>query len=201
MSGRQTITDEAARLFITKGYAQTTLRDIAAAAGIKAGSIYYHFGSKDELLVDVMQQGMAVMLDAFAATAASVAGEPADRRVAQHIQAHLQALFEHGPYTTTHVSTFHYAPESVKAEIVPLRDAYERMWAELLAELVDSGQIDPEVDLGLARLSLMGAMNSAIEWFDPARGDVGRFAGVVSRQFWSGVAAGSDVTSRRGGDK
>lgn len=191
-------------MFITNGYAQTTLRDIAAAAGIKAGSIYYHFGSKEELLIDVMQQGMAVMLDAFSATAARVLGQPAERRIPEHIAAHLEALFEHGPYTTTHVSTFHYAPEAVKAEIVPLRDAYERMWSDLLAELVGEGAIAPDLDLGLARLSLMGSMNSAIEWFDPERGDLERFATVVSRQFWNGVASNkskADAPSHRGGNK
>ncbi len=47
---RDQILVEAARLFRHQGYAATTLRQIADAAGIKAGSIYYHFGSKDEIL-------------------------------------------------------------------------------------------------------------------------------------------------------
>ena len=44
---REEILAAAARLFRQQGYATTTLRQIAEAAGIKAGSIYYHFGSKD----------------------------------------------------------------------------------------------------------------------------------------------------------
>ena len=46
---RERILLEAARLFRHHGYAATTLREVADASGIKAGSIYYHFGSKDEI--------------------------------------------------------------------------------------------------------------------------------------------------------
>ena len=47
---RDQILAEAARLFRHQGYATTTLRTIADAADIKAGSIYYHFRGKDEIL-------------------------------------------------------------------------------------------------------------------------------------------------------
>ena len=46
---RDQILVEAARLFRHQGYAATTLRQIADAAGIKAGSIYYHFEGKDDI--------------------------------------------------------------------------------------------------------------------------------------------------------
>ena len=45
------ILDEAAHQFLTAGYAETTLRKIAAGVDMKAGSIYHHFASKDELVV------------------------------------------------------------------------------------------------------------------------------------------------------
>ena len=57
-NGRTRILDEAARLFLARGYAETTLRDIADAAGVKAGSIYYHFDSKEELLGEVLDTGI-----------------------------------------------------------------------------------------------------------------------------------------------
>ncbi|MEX1288680.1 MAG: helix-turn-helix domain-containing protein, partial [Acidimicrobiia bacterium] len=57
-NGRTRILDEAARLFLAQGYAETTLRDIADAVGIKAGSIYYHFDSKERLLGEILDQGI-----------------------------------------------------------------------------------------------------------------------------------------------
>ena len=45
--------DEAATLFLRQGYAETSLRHIARAAGMQAGSVYYHFESKDEILEEM----------------------------------------------------------------------------------------------------------------------------------------------------
>ncbi|MCG8382788.1 MAG: TetR/AcrR family transcriptional regulator, partial [Gammaproteobacteria bacterium] len=47
---RTQILDAAAKLFRKHGYATTTLRLIANEANLKAGSIYYYFGSKEEIL-------------------------------------------------------------------------------------------------------------------------------------------------------
>ena len=53
-----TILDAAAQLFRRKGYRVTSMRDIAAASGMLAGSLYYHFASKEELLVAVYAEGV-----------------------------------------------------------------------------------------------------------------------------------------------
>jgi AcrR family transcriptional regulator len=188
-SGRDRITDAAAELFLRRGYAQTSLRDIAAAAGIKAGSIYYHFDSKEALLADVLQRGIAVMEAAFDAAAETCRDADGAERIRVHVHGHLSALFEHGPYTTNHVSAFHIAPAAVKDTVIADRDRYERMWAELFEELRRNGEMASDVPPGLTRLALFGAMNFAVEWFDPARGNLGELSETIARQFWTGVSA------------
>ena len=59
--GRDGVLDVAARLFREQGYGSVSLRKIAEAAGIKAGSIYYHFGSKDEIVARVLDAGIQVV--------------------------------------------------------------------------------------------------------------------------------------------
>ena len=56
---RQRILDAAARTFRNQGFAGTTLNDIANAAQLRAGSIYYHFDSKERLLEEVLDIGIA----------------------------------------------------------------------------------------------------------------------------------------------
>ncbi|MFF2052066.1 TetR/AcrR family transcriptional regulator [Leifsonia sp. NPDC058194] len=51
---RQQIVDEAYRLFATRGFHGSSLREIAAAAGISLGNLQHHFVSKDDLLVAVL---------------------------------------------------------------------------------------------------------------------------------------------------
>src|SRR3990167_6848138 len=55
---RQDLLRAAARLFRTQGFAATSTRDIATAAGMRSGSPFYHFDNKEALLAAVMQEGM-----------------------------------------------------------------------------------------------------------------------------------------------
>lgn len=177
-TGRRRVLDAAAELFVSQGYAGTTLRQIAGAAGIKAGSIYHHFDSKEELFVAVLNDGIVVMIDAFDDLAP-------DGSLAGHVRAHLSAVFEHGPYTTAHVTSFFSAPPAVRAQVVPRRDSYEQKWSELFERLFP--QLAPN-DRRLRRLFLFGAMNATAEWFDP-HGDLSlnQLASTISDQFLNGA--------------
>ncbi len=162
--GRVRILDEAAQLFLRHGYAATSLRDIASSSGMQAGSVYYHFGSKDEILEEILRRGIVAVDDVFLTVAASHSAEltPVER-LRRHVRAHLAALFEHGAYTAAHVTVFHSAPPSVRAASIPVRDAYEQRWQTLLREVAPY----TDADLTLVRLLLLGAMSSALEWFTP----------------------------------
>lgn len=187
--GRRRIMDEAATLFLRQGYDGASLRHIAAACGMKAGSLYYHFASKNEILEAVLRRGIEIMVDAFEAAAVETAGAPARERLGRHIRAHLAALHENGPYTAVHVTTFRTAPGEVRDVIVPVRDSYEAMWTGLLTELFDTGELDPSTPVGLTRLNLFASMNHSIEWFDTERGNLDELAEVIAHQLWQGVGA------------
>lgn len=178
--------DNAAGLFLQQGFDGTSLRHIAAASGMKAGSLYYHFASKNDLLEAILRRGMVVMVDAFEAASAETATESGQVRIQAHVRAHLAALYENGPYTAAHVTTFRTAPRPVRSAIVPERDAYEAMWTALLDDLRSTGELAPGTIIGLSRLILFGAMNASIEWFDLERGTLDDLATVIARQFWSG---------------
>ncbi len=190
-SGRERIMDVAAGSFLDRGYDATSLRQIADAVGMKAGSLYYHFASKDELLTEVLQRGIDVMNEAFdaAAAAAPAATTRAPERITVHVRAHLAALYENGPYTAAHVTTFRTAPPTVRDDIVKVRDAYEARWTQLLRDMQADGHIAADVNVTLARLSLFGVMNSSVDWFDRSRRNLDDFAAAIARQFFSGVAA------------
>ncbi len=191
---RARILDVAASLFLEQGYEAASLRRIADEVGIQAASIYHHFTSKEDLLEAILRRGMAVMDEAFTAAEATTTGageSQADRRsrLAAHVRAHLAALYENGPFTAAHVTTFRTAPAVVRDAIVPVRDAYEARWTDLLNDLTAA-----DVPTGPARLMLLGGMNASVEWFDPTRGSLDDLAEVVTRQFWSGLTGHPDPT-------
>ena len=176
LDARQRILDVTAALVLEHGVAGVAQRQIAEQVGIKAASLYHHFASKNEIVEAVFRQGIDVMERAWDDAAASdVRGRD---RLATHVRAHLSALFENGPYTAAHVTAFRTAPAEVRDAVVPMRDAYEARWTALLAEL------NPGAPVGLSRLTLFGAMNTAVEWFDVERGNLDELADIITNQFW-----------------
>ena len=174
---RGRILDVTAALVLEHGVAGVAQRQIAEQVGIKAASLYHHFASKNEIVEAVFRQGIDVMEHAWDEAAAATGAAPRTR-LATHIRAHLSALFENGPYTAAHVTAFRTAPVDVRAAVVPMRDAYEARWTHLLGDL---GLVDQP---GLHRLTLFGAMNSSVEWFDTERGNLDELAVVITAQFW-----------------
>ena len=63
-SSRELLIENAARLFAKNGYNKTNMRELAEAVGMKAGSIFYHFKGKEEILYAVMQRAIANLLEA-----------------------------------------------------------------------------------------------------------------------------------------
>jgi AcrR family transcriptional regulator len=187
-TGRQRILDVAAALVLDRGIDGVPLRQIADIVGMKASSLYYHFASKNEIVVAVFRQGIDVMERAWDDAADTPPHHPR-ARLAIHVRAHLSALFENGPFTAAHVTAFRTAPPDVRAEIIPIRDAYEARWTELLAELAAGGHLRPGTPLGLSRLALFGSMNSTIEWFDADRGNLDELAEVITTGFWDGFGS------------
>ena len=71
ISTRQKILDCAVNLFASKGYTETSIRELAAAVGLKGGSIYSHFPSKQAILDYILEDYSALNSDTFNAEAAS----------------------------------------------------------------------------------------------------------------------------------
>jgi AcrR family transcriptional regulator len=167
---RRQILDAAAHLLKHQGYEATTTRAIATAVGIKGGSIYHHFPSKDAIVGEVVNEGVRVVYDAVvAALAALPAHAPARRRLETAIKTHLLASLEHSDYTSACIRTYAFLPESVRWECRAERRRYEKLWRDLVAEIFEAGLIDEKLSPDSVRLMLLGAINWAGEWYRPGR--------------------------------
>ena len=85
--GREGILDAAASLFRQRGYGAVSLRSIAQAAGIKAGSIYYHFASKDEIVTEILNAGILAVHAEVVAAVDAVMIDTSDMTIAQAVAA------------------------------------------------------------------------------------------------------------------
>ncbi|MCZ0734260.1 TetR/AcrR family transcriptional regulator [Phreatobacter sp. AB_2022a] len=168
---RQQILDVAASLFRARGYTETSLRDIAALVGMKAGSLYYHFTSKEELAAEVLRIGVERVHEVVAAAVAALGPRATMKaRIEAAIAAHLETLLVESDYTSAHIRCFPYVPPAIKAGLADTRRAYEGVWKRLLGEAAAAGALAPGIDPDVARLAILGALNWSLEWFDPERG-------------------------------
>lgn len=174
---RADIVRAASRLFAAKGYAATTIRDIAKAVDMQSGSPFYHFKTKHDMLRAVVLEGMDTISRAVA-QAAAAGGSPRATFEAM-LMAHLEQLLgedgRHFAAALLHESR-HLDPEAL-AKLVEQRDRYEAMWQQALKQLKRAGQIAD--DSPVARLFLLGALNWTVQWYRP---DGGRSVKQIARQ-------------------
>ena len=195
-AGRVSILNAAARLFREQGYAAVSLRAIASAAGMKAGSIYYHFASKDLIVVEILNGGILAVHERVSE---AIAGLPDDAPVEEILRAgirgHLEALFEHGDFTSANVRIFGQVPENVRTVSLPTRRDYDKFWDDLLAKLQSAGKIKQDVDLRIFRLLLIGALNATLEWFDRTRGGTSALADQYADFLLNGLLEKAETTA------
>jgi len=165
---RRQILNAAAKLLRQNGYASTSLRDIAAATGMKAGSLYYHFASKEELAETVMAEGIDLVR---AAVKKALAGRPSDSDPLEDIEialrAHLHALHESGDYASANIRCFNHVPDEMKQRLRKVRERYNADWRKLIVRARAAGCLDPSVDDEALRYGLFGVMNWTLEWLRP----------------------------------
>jgi len=157
------ILDEAARLFREKGYAAASMRDIAGAADMLPGSLYYHFASKEALLVAVYAEGVRRISEAVERAISGKRG-PWERLEAGCV-GHLEALLQESDYAQVVIRVRPSDAPAVADELVRLRDGYESVFRTL----VDALPLGRGVDRGGLRLMLIGALNWSQTWYRKGR--------------------------------
>lgn len=162
---RDLILESAARLFRRQGFSATTLREIAATARIKAGSIYYYFDSKEAILDEVLDRGLRHVFESVKAAVEGAGRASHRRRIGLAIEAHLVALLETSDFTSANIRIYGQLPEHLKKPQRPLRRAYARYWDQLFLQARRAGEIRADIEIVPLRIFVLGALNWTIEWF------------------------------------
>ena len=193
---RRQILDVAARLFRREGYAATTLRAIATECGMKAGSLYYHFASKDELMLEVLEIGVQRVFDAVRDAVSSLPpGTGLAATLGCAIEAHLRGLLLAHDFTSANIRIFGQVPPHVRDAHKQLRQRYERYWRDLLADLQKRGEIGADRNLRHTVNFLFGAMNWATEWHDERKAHVASVASDLADMVARGLAPATHTPS------
>lgn len=185
---RERVLLEAARLFRHHGYAATTLREVADAAGVKAGSIYYHFASKEEILGEVLDKGIDVVMSAVRERVESLPPDAMCRdRIAAGIEGHLWGLLHHGDFTSANIRIYGQIPISAKNRHRVVRRAYADYWDHLFESALAHGELRQVPSPAMIRLFVIGALNWTVEWYNPLRGSFQDFVRQITAIVFDGI--------------
>jgi AcrR family transcriptional regulator len=185
---RERILLEASRLFRHHGYAATTLREVADAAGIKAGSIYYHFESKEQILGEVLDKGILAVATAVRERVEALPKDAtARKKVAAAIEGHLWGLLHHGDFTSANIRIYGQIPPAAKNRHRKVRREYADYWDALLDEAMQRGELRRDIGATIARLFVIGALNWTVEWYNPQKGSFDDFVEQITTIVFDGT--------------
>ena len=159
---QQRITDAALTRFASKGFAATGIREIADAVGITTASLYHYMGTKEDLLVHIMTEGLTRFASAARLAAADLA-DPARQLVAL-VRVHVATEAMQRRMSLVIDNEIRALTRS--ADVVQLRDAYEDLWRQPIDVGVEAG-VFHVADPALARLALLEMCNGVAQWFRP----------------------------------
>lgn len=180
----------AAKIFSEQGYSATTMRNIAEQAGIEAASIYYHFPSKEALVDEVMQIGADSILGYMTARLDGLGPEAtAEARFRAAVLGQMVGMTKHGEYTVASASLLGQLPEKVRERQARRRERYQKLWNDLLEDMRTEGRIRSDVDIRLARISILGGIQSLQYWFNPRKGSLENVAEKFCDMFFNGVGS------------
>jgi AcrR family transcriptional regulator len=174
---RNEILAAAASILRRGGYAEMSLRDVASLVNMKAGSLYYHFASKEELAIEVMRIGVEAVERAVRDALEDVPSDDSEQRLKVAIRIHLDTLLRRSEFASSHIRCYPFVPDNVRFELHNVRLSYDQLWLELIGDYLNLRGRDEKVSY--VRHILIGAINQSPEWFNPNRHSIEHFAAQI----------------------
>jgi len=164
---REDILEAAAQIFREKGFHGASMSDIAVAVNLKKASLYHHVSSKQELLLEILDQALQLLLDRISSI--TIQNITADKKLRLMIREYLQILVENIDLAAVLLFEHRSLERKQHARHVPNRDKFESLWKDVLAEGVRT-RIFKCDDPALTTRALLGLMNWTITWYRPDGG-------------------------------
>lgn len=161
---KEQILNTASRLFREKGYAATSMRDIATEMDMEAASLYHHIKSKDELL-ETICFGMA---DQFITALQEVNDIyfNAEDKLRRAILSHVQIMTGSIDQSAVFLNEWRSLPQPRLDDFKKLRDQYEHEMRLIIAQ-GQQEDVFGDADTKFATLTILSAVNWIYQWYKP----------------------------------
>ncbi|TSD40342.1 TetR/AcrR family transcriptional regulator [Rhodococcus sp. KBS0724] len=195
ISNLDELLDAAARVFTDKGYTNARLEDIANEVGMLKGSLYYHVGSKADLLRLVRMRRFVEIAEALEHIA-ELPGEPRDK-LRQAIRRHLEFITLYIAESPQWFRNPTYTDQST-GEGPEEHDLLNRLigaFKRIIDEGVEDGTISSSIDRTVFVMSTLGMCNWVSRWYDSdGPNTIDEIADIQFDLLWSGVTTPAAAT-------
>ncbi|GAB2631369.1 TetR family transcriptional regulator KstR2 [Nocardioides ginkgobilobae] len=165
-SRREELLRIAADLFASKGFRNTTVRDIADAAGILSGSLYHHFDSKESMVDELMRTFQAELFAAYDEILAS--SDDARTKLERAVRLSFDTIERRGAEVAIFQNEAATLGTSERFGYLAERNRQSRdVWVTLLTEGVESGALRPDLDITLTYRFIRDTVWVAVRWYRP----------------------------------
>lgn len=148
----------AASVFAEKGFHGASTKDIAERMGIRQGSLYYYFKSKEEALSEVCLFGIEDYVQRMENIATN--DQPFEAKLMATITSHLSSYREKNEALKVHNDERLYLPEEKRTKLRELGSSYRQSLEEIFEEGVRSGALRDSLDCHFAAQSVIGICNA-----------------------------------------
>lgn len=165
-SKKQQILEAAARLFRDKGYAATSMRDLAREVHLQASSLYNHIESKEQLLREICFGTAEKFLHAM--EEAEQLQAPAGDKIEHLLRCHVRMAVQEPVSVTSFNDEWRHLHEPFLTEFRTMRQDYERRFLNLLQQGIAAGQLTA-IEPRIALFTLFSAIRWLYDWFRPGK--------------------------------
>jgi AcrR family transcriptional regulator len=160
-SKKEFILKKAANMFMEKGFAATSMRDLAETVGIEAASLYNHIRSKNEMLeaicFDVANRFNAHMDEMEAGTQKSIS------KVELLLRFHIQQMIDHFEEVVVCDREWKHLDDPYLSNFHNQRRTYRKRFAAIIEDGIKKGEIK-KIDAPTAVLIMLHAVSGIESW-------------------------------------
>ena len=164
LSRKDQIEQTATALFKSRGYAATSMRDLATELGLEAASLYSHIKSKEEILQRICFR----MANEFFEGLEQAEKTPGNSRekLEAAIKSHLTVLTKQPAASAVFQNEWKHLSEPFLTDFLKLRNDYENHFRQIIKEGNSSGEFSV-TDEKMATLMLLSSLNFVHTWYKP----------------------------------
>jgi TetR/AcrR family transcriptional regulator, cholesterol catabolism regulator len=176
---RHQIIESAAVLFDARGYANTSMEDVALSVSVAKPTLYHYFRSKEEILQSIHEEFIQLLMDRYLSRASR--GLQPEELVQGAMKDIFSLMVTHRGYVRVFFEHHRELPSEARRYVAAQRDCYESLVRSAIAAGQARGTFAADVDTKLTSLALFGMCNWAYQWFS-VQGQ--QTADEIAETFW-----------------